>query len=290
MAAVKPSTAEKRRLFQQLHQSGCFVIPNPWDVGSARLLQGLGFKALATTSSGFAWSQGHPDNGVSRDATLAHLAEMVAATEVPLNADFESGFAADAAGVAESVRLAIEAGVAGLSIEDSTGNPSQPLFAIDEACARMRAARSAIDRAGGDVLLVGRAECFLVGQPELDETIARLRAYANAGADCLYAPGIRTREQIAAVVGAVAPKPLNLLVGTASELTMAEIAALGVRRVSVGGAMARAAWGGFMRAAKLLAEQGRFDGFANSASGQELNALFVKDLQQRALASSPLDA
>ncbi len=283
MDTVKPSIAEKRRIFQQLHQSGCFVIPNPWDVGSARLLQGLGFKALATTSSGFAWSQGHPDNGVSRDATFAHLADMVAASDVPVNADFESGFAADAAGVGESVRLAIETGVAGLSIEDSTGNPAQPLFAIGEARERMRAARRAIDRAGGDVLLVGRAECFFVGQPDLDETIARLRAYANAGADCLYAPGIRTREQIAAVVSAIAPKPVNLLVGSASELTMADIADLGVRRVSVGGALARAAWGGFMRAARLLAEEGKFDGFANSTTGQELNAFFANDLRQRAL-------
>ena len=282
MTGIHTSTVDKRRAFQRLHERGCFVIPNPWDIGSARLLQGLGFKALATTSSGFAWSRGRADNGVPREMALAHLNDIVAASDVPVNADFESGFAATAAGVAQSVRLAVETGVAGLSIEDSTGNAARPLFAIDEACERLRAARTAIDRAGGDVLLVGRAECFLVGRPDLGETIARLKAYAEAGADCLYAPGIRTREQIAAVVGAVAPKPVNLLVGSTSELTMADIEALGVRRVSVGGALARVAWGGFMRAAKLLAEQGSFDGLANAAAGQELNAFFTDDLKQRA--------
>lgn len=275
MTEPPPSIADKRRTFQQLHKSGCFLIPNPWDVGSARFLQGLGFKALATTSSGFAWSQGRPDNGISREMALDYLREIVAATDLPVNADFESGFALDAAGVAESVRLAVGTGVAGLSIEDSTGDAAQPLFELGVAVERMRAARKAIDKAGGDTLLVGRAECFFVGRPDLDETIARLNAYAQAGADCLYAPGIRTREHIAAVVAAVAPKPFNLLVGSTSDLTMQEISALGVRRVSVGGALARSAWGGFMRAAKVLAEQGTFDGFANVASGQELNAFFA---------------
>ncbi|MDL1863307.1 isocitrate lyase/phosphoenolpyruvate mutase family protein [Betaproteobacteria bacterium PRO7] len=281
MSTPRPTIADKRRTFHQLHASGCFVIPNPWDVGSARYLQSLGFKALATTSSGFAWSQGRPDGSSSREAVLAHLREIVAATDVPINADFESGFARDPAGVAESVRLAVETGVAGLSIEDSTGDAARPLYEIDEAIARLRAARGAIDRAGGDTLLVGRAECFLVGRSDLDETVARLKAYANAGADCLYAPGIRTREQIAAVVAAVAPKPVNLLVGSASEFTLQDIAALGVRRVSVGGALARAAWAGFMNAANLIAEQGRFDGFANAARGQELDAFFRADLQKR---------
>jgi len=281
MPAPRPTIADKRRAFRQLHASGCFVIPNPWDVGSARYLQSLGFKALATTSSGFASSQGRSDGASSREAVLAHLREIVAATDVPINADFESGFARDPAGVAESVRLAVETGVAGLSIEDSTGDAARPLYAIDEAVSRLRAARGAIDRAGGDTLLVGRAECFLVGRPDLDETVARLKAYANAGADCLYAPGIRTREQIAAVVAAVAPKPVNLLVGSASEFTLQDIAALGVRRVSVGGALARAAWAGFMSAAKLIAEQGRFDGLANTARGQELDAFFRADLQHR---------
>ncbi len=280
MAATYASTSDRRRAFRQLHEAGCFVIPNPWDVGSARLLQGLGFKALATTSSGFAWSRGHPDNGVTRDMALAHLHEICAATNVPVNADFERGFAPDPAGVAESVRLAVETGIAGLSIEDSTGDEAHPLYALDQACERMRAARRAIDKMGGDVMLVGRAECFLVGRPDIDETVARLKAYAQAGADCLYAPGLRTREQIVAVVDAVAPKPVNLLVGSAIEMTMSDIADLGVRRVSVGGAMARAAWGGFMRAAKLLAEQGRFDGFANAAPGQELNAFFSDDLKK----------
>lgn len=274
MSDAPPSIADKRRAFRELHEAGCFVIPNPWDAGTARLLQSLGFKALATTSSGFAWSRGRPDGGISRDMALAHLHEMVSASDLPVNADFESGFAADAAGVAESVRLATETGVAGLSIEDSTGDAARPLFELDVAVERMRAARKAIDKAGGDVLLVGRAECFFVGRQDLEETLRRLKAYAQAGADCLYAPGIRTRDQIRAVVAAVAPKPVNLLVGHASELAMQDIAALGVRRVSVGGALARAAWGGFMRAARVLAEEGKFDGFADAASGQELNALF----------------
>jgi 2-methylisocitrate lyase-like PEP mutase family enzyme len=275
MVEQRPSIADKRRTFQRLHESGCFVIPNPWDVGSARFLQSLGFNAIATTSAGFAWSKGRPDNGVTREMVIAHLQEMVAATDLPVNADFESGFAADATGVAESVRLAIETGVAGLSIEDSTGHAERPLLELEVAVERMRAARWAIDQAGGDVLLVGRAECFIAGRPDLDETIARLKAYAQAGADCLFAPGLRTREQIAAVVDAVAPKPVNLLVGWPSELSVHDIAALGVRRISVGGALARSAWGGFMRAATLIAEQGTFDAFQDAAPGTALNALFT---------------
>jgi 2-methylisocitrate lyase-like PEP mutase family enzyme len=282
MTQGRPTIDDKRRAFRQLHEAGCFVIPNPWDLGSARYLQGLGFKALATTSSGFAWSQGRPDGGISRDMALAHLHQMVAATDLPVNADFESGFATDAAGVAENVRLAVETGVAGLSIEDSTGDAANPLYPLEAAIERMGAARRAIDKAGGDTLLVGRAECFLVGRPDLDETIARLKAYAHAGADCLYAPGIGAPAQIAAVVAAVSPKPFNLLVGSASELTLKDISALGVRRVSVGGAMARSAWGGFMRAARLIAEQGKFDEFAHGASGRELNAFFDADLKKRA--------
>ena len=281
MPDSRPGVADKRRTFRQLHEAGCFAIPNPWDVGSARFLQGLGFKALATTSSGFAWSSARPDNGITREMALAHLREIANATDLPVNADFENGFGADAAGVEESVRLAVDTGVAGLSIEDSTGDAAAPLFGLDVAVERIRAARRAIDRAGGDTLLVGRAECFLVGRPDLDETIARLQAYAQAGADCLYAPGIRSREQIAAVVAAVAPKPVNLLIGSTSEMTLADAAALGVRRVSVGGALARSAWGGFMRAARLIAEQGRFDGFADAASGQELNTFFRGDLARR---------
>src|SRR6202521_3397084 len=214
-----PTVAEKRKAFNALHASGCFVIPNPWDIGSARWLQGLGFKALASTSSGFAWSQGFPDNHVTREMVLSHLRALVEATDVPVNADFEGGFAPDSAGVAESVALAVATGIAGLSIEDSTGDREKPLYDLDKAVERIRAARAAIDKAGGDTLLVGRAECFLVGRPDLEETIGRLGAYANAGADCLYAPGIRTREHIAAMVARVAPKPLNLLVGSASGLT-----------------------------------------------------------------------
>jgi len=279
--APRRSIADKRREFRRLHESGCFLIPNPWDVGSARWLQGLGFKALATTSSGFAWSRARPDNGITRDMALTHLAEMVSATDVPVNADFESGFADSAAGVQESVRLALGTGVAGLSIEDSTGDPARPLMPLAEAVERVRAARRAVDQAGGDALLVGRAEGFIVGRPDLAETITRLQAYADAGADCLYAPGLRTREEIVAVVAAVAPKPVNLLVGSASEWTMDTIAALGVRRVSVGGALARAAWGGFLRAANLLAKEGRFDGFAEAAAGKDLNAFFAGEARAR---------
>lgn len=274
MTPTNPTVAEKRAAFRALHAQGCFVIPNPWDTGSARYLEGLGYKALATTSSGFAWSHGQADGAIARDAVLAHLRELVAATSLPVNADFENGFGADPQAVAQSVRLAVETGVAGLSIEDSTGNADAPLFPIEVAVERMRAARGAIDAAGGDTLLIGRAENFFAGRPDLDDAIARLKAYAEAGADCLYAPGIKTREQIAAVVAAVAPKPVNLLVGATSELTMKDIEALGVRRVSVGGAMARAAWGGFIRAARTLADEGRFDGFADAAPGAELNAFF----------------
>jgi 2-methylisocitrate lyase-like PEP mutase family enzyme len=274
MTNPRPSVADKRREFHRLHESGCFVIPNPWDPGSARYLQGLGFKALATTSAGFAWSKAQPDNGVTRDMVIAHLEGMVAATDVPINADFESGFAADAAGVAQSVRRAVDTGVAGLSIEDSTGDAARPLYSVDEAVERMRAARRAIDATGGDTLLVGRAECFLAGRPDLDEAIARLKAYSSAGADCLYAPGLRTREQFAAVVEALAPKPVNALIGWPADLTVADLAALGVRRISVGGALARTAWGGFTRAAKLLAEEGSFAGFKDAVPGGDLNALF----------------
>ena len=274
MNPSRPSVADKRRSFHQLHRSGCFVIPNPWDLGSACWLQGLGFKALASTSSGFAWSQARADNAITRDSALAHLHELVAGTDVPINADFESGFGADPAGVGESVRLAVAAGVAGLSIEDSTGDAAQPLFALDDAVARMRAARLAIDRAGGDALLVGRAEGFLVGRPDLDEVLQRLRAYADAGADCLYAPGVRKPEQIRALVDGVAPRPFNLLIGWPSDLGVDDYAALGVRRISVGGALARSAWGGFVRAAEQL-QQGRFGGFADAASGKTLNDFFA---------------
>lgn len=276
MTHARVTVTDKRRVFHQLHAAGCFAIPNPWDVGSAVYLQSLGFKALATTSSGFAWSQGHADASMSRDAVLAHFEALVAATDLPVNADFEHGYAHAVGDVAANVALAVQTGVAGLSIEDATGDAKTPLYDLDTAVERIRAARRAIDKAGGDTLLVGRAECYLVGRPDLIETIARLKAYASAGADCLYAPGIRTREDIAAVVAAVAPKPVNLLVGWAADMTMTDIAALGVRRVSVGGALARAAWGAVMRTATLLASEGRFDGFGDAAPGKDLDALFRK--------------
>ena len=277
-----PTITDKRRTFHDLHKSGCFVIPNPWDIGSARYLQHLGFKALATTSAGFAFWQAYPDHAISRDLALAHFQAVVAATDVPVNADLEGGFAHDPAGVAESVRLAVETGVAGLSVEDSTGDKAKPLYDFDHAVARMRAARQAIDRAGGDTLLVGRSEGFVAGAPDLDETIRRLKAYAAAGADCLYAPGIKTREEIAAIVQAVAPKPVNLVIGRPIGLTVAEVAALGVRRISLGCGLARTAWGGFMRAAKLIADDGKFDGLADAASWAELNCLFAEDRKARA--------
>jgi 2-methylisocitrate lyase-like PEP mutase family enzyme len=273
----RATAAAKRQAFRALHQEGCFVIPNPWDVGSALYLQSLGFKALASTSSGFAWSKGRSDNTPRREDVLEHLAEIAAAIDVPLNADFENGFGADATGVAESVHMAVGTGIAGLSVEDSIGPRLQggaSLFDIDTAVERIRAARRAIDAAGGDVMLIGRAECFLVGQKDIDATIARLVAYAHAGADCLYAPGIESAEHIRRVVEAVHPKPVNVLVMSPRTQTLQQLAELGARRVSVGGALARAAWGGFMQVAQQIAEQGRFDALATAASGQRLNALF----------------
>jgi 2-methylisocitrate lyase-like PEP mutase family enzyme len=269
----KEEVSRRRRAFRDLHRSGCFVIPNPWDVGSAKYLEKLGFKALATTSSGVAWRHGKADGEMTVDEVLAHLREIVEATSLPVNADFEGGHADDLEGVARNVRLAVETGVAGISIEDSTGQADAPLRDIADGVSRMRAARAAIDATGGETMLVGRAENFIVGRPDLDDTIRRLKAYSDAGADCLYAPGIKSREQIAAVVAAVAPKPVNLLIGFTTDLTVRDIEALGVRRISVGGAMARSAWGGFMRAAQGIASEGKFDGFATAASGVELNAM-----------------
>lgn len=276
-----PTIAEKRRAFRALHARGCFVIPNPWDIGTARYLQHLGFSAIATTSSGAAWSLGLPDTAVGRDAMLAHIAAIVAASDLPVNADFESGYASSPREVGESVRMCVDTGVAGLSIEDSTGDANTPLFALEDAVARIRAARSAIDAKDPEVMLVGRAECFLVGRTDLDETIGRLKAYAAAGADCLYAPGIRTREQIARIVEAVAPKPVNVLIGGALGFTVKDLAGLGVRRISVGGALARAAWGGFIRTARAIAEAGTFDALADAVAFAELNGFFRQDLERR---------
>jgi 2-methylisocitrate lyase-like PEP mutase family enzyme len=280
MTGSRPSVSDKRNAFRALHKSGCFVIPNPWNVGTARYLQGLGFKALATTSSGFAHAQGLPDGAVSRDMVLAHLREIVEATDVPVNADFEGGYADAPEGVAESVRLAVATGVAGLSIEDSTGDSANPLYDFDLALARVRAARKAIDQAGGGVMFTARSEGFIVGRPDLDETIRRLKAFADAGADCLYPPGIKTREQITAVVQAVAPLPVNLLTSH-NAFTVKEIAEMGVRRISVGGTLARVAMDAFLRSAREIANDGKFDSFVGVLPNAELNAFFREDGKRR---------
>jgi 2-methylisocitrate lyase-like PEP mutase family enzyme len=280
MTASRPSTAEKRKTFRKLHEAGCFVIPNPWNVGSARYLQGLGFKALATTSSGHAHAQGYPDGGQSIEQVLAHYRELAETTEIPLNADFENGFADDPEGVAANVTRCIATGVAGLSIEDSPQSGATPLYDLDKAVARMKAARAAVDRAGGDVVLTGRAENFIRGVPDLDDAIRRLKAYAAAGADCLYAPGIRTREQIEAVVKAVAPKPVNFLNSGALGFTVDDIAAMGVRRISVGGSLARVAMHAFIRTATEIAKDGKFDGFAGLITNADLNKFFGEDRKQ----------
>ena len=263
---------DKRATFRKLHEAGCFVLPNPFDVGSAKALQHLGFKALASTSAGFAWTIGKADNRVSVDEVCAHLTDISAAVDVPVNADFEGGFAHDPEGVAANVTRGVRTGVAGLSIEDSTGDPAKPLYDRGLAIERIKAARRAIDADGGGVLLTGRCEAFLWGQADLKLVIDRLLAYSDAGADCLYAPGIKTREDIAAVVKAVHPKPVNLMIG-ASGLSLAEAGDLGVRRISVGGSLARAAWGGFMKAAKEMAEKGTFTELANGYPGGELNKM-----------------
>jgi 2-methylisocitrate lyase-like PEP mutase family enzyme len=276
-----PSIADKRREFRRLHQSGCFVIPNPWDIGTTRYLQSLGFKALATTSAGFAFSRGLPDGAVTGDATLAQIAEIAAAADVPVNADFEGGYAHAPDGVAESVRLCVETGMAGLSIEDWTGDKARPLYDFDLAVARVRAARAAIDKAGGKVVFTARSEGFIRERPDLDETIRRLKAYSQAGADCLYAPGLSTREEVSAVVEAVAPKPVNVLMGGPSALTVHDLERLGARRISIGGALSRAAWGGFMRAAREIAEAGSFNAFGDAAPGGELKKFFSNDMKRR---------
>jgi 2-methylisocitrate lyase-like PEP mutase family enzyme len=255
------SQQEKRvETFRRLHEAGCFVMPNPWDVGSAVALETMGFEALATTSAGNAWSLGVPDNRLLRDQTLAHLRQVADAVNVPVNADFEGGFADDPEEVAANVKLAAATGVAGLSIEDSTGNADDPLYPFELAVERFRAARRAIDESGTGVLLTGRSEGFVVGRPDLTETIRRLQAYAGAGADCLYAPRIETTEQVSAIVRAVAPKPVNLLTN-APFITVAEAASLGVRRISVGGTLARTAWAGFLAAAAEIAAEGTFTRF-----------------------------
>ena len=271
---IMPITlADKRATFRKLHETGCFVLPNPFDVGSAKALQQLGFRALASTSAGFAWSIGKADNRVTLDEVCAHLTALCAAVDLPVNADFEGGFAHKPEKVAANVARGVQTGVAGLSIEDSTGDAAKPLYERAFAIERIQAARSAIDADNSGVLLTGRCEGFLVGQTDLGLVIDRLCAYANAGADCLYAPGIKTEEQISAVVKAVSPRPVNLLIG-ASGLSVAEAADLGVRRISVGGSLARIAWAGFMSAAREMAEPGTFTELAKGYPGGELNRMF----------------
>jgi 2-methylisocitrate lyase-like PEP mutase family enzyme len=282
-ATSELTLAARRKAFRALHERGCFVIPNPWDVGSARYLQHLGFPALATTSAGFAFSQGLPDSGddavLARDRSLAYIASITAAVDLPVSADFMSGYGLQPEDVAESVARCVATGVAGLSIEDATGDPASPLYELPIAVERVRAAREAIDRSGYDVLLTARAECYHVGHPDpFRESVRRLRAYASAGADVLFAPGPQNPADIKALVEAVAPKPLNLLVVRDIGLSVREIEALGVRRVSVGGALALAAWTGFMRAAQILRSEGTFAGLAGMVPYAEINGLFATDL------------
>jgi len=274
MVMRAPSHSDRRERFRELHEAGCFVIPNPWDLGSARLLAQLGFPALATTSSGFAWSLGRRDNHVTLDECLAHLRQIAAGVEIPVNADFEGGFATEPEGVARNVTAATTTGVAGLSIEDSTGDPTAPLFDFTLSVARVRAAHAAIAETGTGVLLTARSEGFIAGRPDLDETVRRLVAFAEAGADCLYAPGLRRMADITTVVQSVAPKPVNVLVGS-DFATVAELARLGVRRISVGGALARAAWMGFLRAAREIAGHGTFTELARAVPFAEINDAFA---------------
>jgi methylisocitrate lyase len=274
------TVADKRAAFHRLHESGCFAIPNPWDVGSARYLQHLGFKALATTSAGFAWSIAKPDNAVQLEEVLDYLKAIAGATDIPVNADFEGGFADAPEDVAHNVKRAVATGIAGLSIEDSRRNADEPLYEFSHAVERIKAARRAIDSNNSGALLTGRSEGFIAGRPDLKETIRRLTAYAEAGADCLFAPGLKTREEIAAVVKAVAPKPVNFI-ALSGAFSLSDLAELGVRRISIGGGLARAAWVGFMRAAKEIADTGSFAGLAQGASSAEINALFKKDIAER---------
>ena len=265
----------RRQAFRKLHESGCFVIPNPWDPGSARYLRHLGFQALATTSAGFAFSRGLPDSAVPRDSILGNIAEIVAAVDLPVNADFESGYAHEPEGVAANVRLCVETGVAGLSIEDSTGNRMNPLYELPLAVERIRAARAAIDASGAGVLLTARAECYLVGHSEpLKESVRRLQAYAEAGADVLYAPGPYQPEDIKTIVAAVSPRSVNVLVSRNTGLKVSDFAGMGVRRISVGSTLSRAAWSGFMNAAQPIAKEGSFSGFDAVSPFADINGFF----------------
>ncbi len=278
---INAATTKKYAVFKRLHESGCFVIPNPWNAGSARYLQGLGFKALATTSSGHAHSLGFADGEQSVDEVLAHFSEIAGVTDVPVNADFENGYSDDPDRMAENVTRCITTGVAGLSIEDFTGDESDPLYDFGLAVVRVKATRSAIDKAGGGVLFTARTEGFIHNRPDLDETIKRLKAFADAGADCLYSPGIKTREQIEATVKAVAPKPINFLNHGALGFTVQDLAAMGVRRISVGGTLARVAMNAFVKSAREIATDGKFDSFAGTMPNAELNKFFHDDFAKR---------
>jgi 2-methylisocitrate lyase-like PEP mutase family enzyme len=273
-----------RQQFRRLHEAGCFVIPNPWDPGSARYLRHLGFKALATTSAGFAFSRGLPDAtwAVPRDSALAHIGDIVAAVDLPVNADFESGYAHDPEGVARNVRLCLDTGVAGLSIEDATGDRTSPLYDLPLAVERIRAARAAIDASEAGALLTARTECFLVGHPEpFKESLTRLEAYADAGADVLFTPGVAAPGDIKTLVSALGPKPVNVLVSSNMGLSVSALADLGVRRISVGSSLSRVAWHGFMQAAMGIAKDGSFAAFDGVVSWTELNGFFRDDLNDR---------
>ncbi|WP_332688757.1 isocitrate lyase/PEP mutase family protein [Bosea sp. (in: a-proteobacteria)] len=269
--------------FRKLHEAGCFVMPNPWDEGSARWLRGQGFPALASTSAGFAFTKARADQDVPRDMMLAHLSELVKAVpDLPINADYENGYADTPDGVAANVKLCVATGVAGLSIEDATGRTEDPLYPFELAVERIRAARRAIDETGSGVLLTARAECFLTGHPDaLNESVRRIRAYAEAGADVLYAPGPKTSADIGAIVAAAGGKPVNALVYGDFGLTVSDIAAAGARRISIGGALARAAWAAFIEATRLIKEEGSFKGFAGNGASGPLNPFFRDDLKAR---------
>jgi 2-methylisocitrate lyase-like PEP mutase family enzyme len=270
--ATPRSLDQRRQAFRDLHASGCFVIPNPWDAGSARILQQMGFKAIATTSAGFAWSHGCSDNHVTLDDALAHFRIIATSVDIPVNGDFEGGFAVEPYAVGAHVELAVTTGIAGVSIEDSTGVSHNPLYPFDLAVERVRAARHAIDASGSGVVLTGRSEGFVVGRPDIADTIRRLTAYAEAGADCLYAPRLQKLEDVAAVVKAVAPKPVNVL--ASAEFTVAQLADLGVRRISVGGTLARTAWAGFLEAAREIATKGTFTSFSRATPFDEIDGMF----------------
>ncbi len=278
---TSPDYSPNVTAFRALHQSGCFVLPNPWDIGSAKMLQHLGFKALATTSAGFAFSRGLPDSmaALSLADVLAHIREIVAATPLPVNADFQAGYATDLDGVAKNVTSCVQTGVAGLSIEDASGNPQNPLFDRAVAIERVRATRKAIDATGTGVVLTARCEVYLFGNPDARQiALDRLTAFAEAGADCLYAPGVRDIKVIEEIVKAVAPKPVNVIASTAHpDLTVAKLADVGVRRISVGSALARVAWSAFIRAAESIASTGTFEAFADITPIKTLNEIFDRN-------------